>query len=99
MHQEPDGLLLSEELLLRARRRAAAQIKACRETRELSQRAAARDAGIHQTEWSRIERALVDPRLSSLIRIQHALHLDTLEMLFGALPSRRVLADGDEAAQ
>jgi predicted transcriptional regulator len=45
------------------------------------------------TEWARIEQGRVDPRLSSLVRIQHALDLDGIEVLFGRLPSRQLLQE------
>ncbi len=98
MHHQSDGdehAILTEDLFDRICQVVAKQIKARRETLKRSQRSLAIDAGMHQSDWSRIERALVDPRLSSLIRIQHALELEGLEMLFGLLPSQRVFQGDD----
>jgi transcriptional regulator with XRE-family HTH domain len=90
--ENADNLL--EERLEQAISAVGSQIRRIRESQNRSQAAAARDAGMHRTEWGRIERGTVEPRLTSLLRIQHALQLDGLEPLFGALPSRRLL-EGD----
>jgi transcriptional regulator with XRE-family HTH domain len=50
----------------------------------LSQREAALRAGLARKTWSRIESGKEhNPRLDSLLRIQYALRLDTLEGVFG----------------
>ena len=84
---------LSEELLLLVRMTVGKRIRQTRIDLGLSQRAIASDAGVHQTDWSRIERGLIDPRLSTLLRIQHSLGLEGLEILFGSLPSRRFVEE------
>ena len=93
MHEKPDAPL-DEELLLVARRTLARRLRELRVQRDLSQDVAASHAGMHQTAWSRIESGVSDPRLSSLLRIQHALSLDSLESLFGPAPSRQALKEG-----
>jgi transcriptional regulator with XRE-family HTH domain len=64
------------------------RIREVRRGRGISQRAAARDAGIHQSDWSRLERGRLDVRLSTLVRVQGALDVDALDALLGRLPSR-----------
>ncbi len=55
-----------------------------REATSLSQLEAATRAGMSRDTWSRIERGAHIPRLDSLLRIQYALRVDSLEGLFGA---------------
>lgn len=88
MHHPPDDEPLSEDTIDDILLAVGAQIRRVREAQGISQRAAARDAGMHQTDWSRVERGVVDARLSTLLRVQHALDLAGFELLFGQLPSR-----------
>jgi transcriptional regulator with XRE-family HTH domain len=97
MHGAPDDDL-TEELLLQAQIAVGERLRALRDNRSLSQAAVASYAGVHQSEWSRLEAGEIDPRLSWLLRAQHLFGIDSLESLFGALPSRRLLGEdgGDE---
>jgi transcriptional regulator with XRE-family HTH domain len=71
-------------VFLAARDRLAARMKALRSVADMPQGVAAARAGIDRTTWNRIERArLSGIRLETLLRIQYALGLDTLEGLFG----------------
>jgi transcriptional regulator with XRE-family HTH domain len=49
----------------------------------LSQTQVSSRSGIHVTEVSRIERGLRDPRLSTLIRLAHALEMQPARLLDG----------------
>jgi transcriptional regulator with XRE-family HTH domain len=49
---------------------------------------AAARAGISAGQWSRLERGQCDPSLTSMLRIQAALGLDSIETLLGRTPSR-----------
>lgn len=49
----------------------------------MPQTVAASRAGIDRTSWGRIEAGRLDVRLDTLLRIQFALEVDTLEGLFG----------------
>ena len=55
---------------------------------EIPQREAARRAGIDQSYWTRLEAARSDPSLSSMLKIQRAFDLDSIEALLGPTPSR-----------
>lgn len=66
------------------------RVRGIRQAQDLSQAEAARHAGVHQSEWSRIERGRVDPGLLALLGLQRALRVDTLEALLGDLPSQRL---------
>jgi transcriptional regulator with XRE-family HTH domain len=90
---EPDASL-PDDLLLMARQAAGRALRAHREKRGLSQAAVSSYAGVHQSEWSRIETGEVDPRLSWLLRAQHLFELESLESLFGPMPTRRLLTHG-----
>jgi transcriptional regulator with XRE-family HTH domain len=50
----------------------------------MPQSVAASRAGIDRTSWGRIEAGKLDVRLDTLLRIQFALGVDTLEALFGS---------------
>jgi transcriptional regulator with XRE-family HTH domain len=66
-----------------------AQVAAWREGQGISQAEAARRAGLTPDVWNRIERGITkDPQLGTVLRIQHALALGSLESLFGDPPSR-----------
>jgi transcriptional regulator with XRE-family HTH domain len=49
----------------------------------MPQSEAASRAGIDRTSWGRLEAGRLDARLDTLLRIQYALGVDTLEALFG----------------
>lgn len=54
-----------------------------RTQQHLSQAQVSRRSGIHVTEVSRIERGLRDTRLSTLIRLAHALEVQPARLLDG----------------
>jgi transcriptional regulator with XRE-family HTH domain len=72
------------------------RMRLIREDRQWSQAEAARRAGIDASEWNRIERGGVVPSLQSVLRIHHALQLDSMEALFGDLPVTALLRGADE---
>ncbi|WP_370552400.1 helix-turn-helix transcriptional regulator [Conexibacter sp. CPCC 205706] len=76
--QKPDSETFQE-----ARDRLAARMRALRSAASMPQSAAASRAGIDRTTWGRIEAGRLDVRLDTLLRIQFALEVDTLEGLFG----------------
>lgn len=53
-----------------------------RNAANMPQQDAARLAGLDRTSWGRIEAGKLDVRLDTLLRIQFALGVDTLEALF-----------------
>ena len=67
-----------------ARERLAARMIELRAAARMSQVQAAREAGMNRRNWSRIEKRELNPRLDSLLRIQYALNVDSLDALFGA---------------
>jgi transcriptional regulator with XRE-family HTH domain len=93
--KEPSSL--SDDALQRAREQFGHRLRALREQRAWSQGDAGRKSGVSQGEWSRVERAETNPSMTTLLRIQHALDLDSVEMLFGDPPSRRILRTKDDA--
>jgi transcriptional regulator with XRE-family HTH domain len=74
---------ITEETFREARDRLAARMIALRTAAEMPQIEAARRAGIDRTSWGRIEAGKLDVRLDTLLRIQYALEVDTIEGLFG----------------
>jgi transcriptional regulator with XRE-family HTH domain len=98
MHTDPDDSL-PDYLLSVARRAVGEALRAHREERGLTQAAVGSYAGVHQSEWSRVETGEVDPRLSWLLRAQHLFGLESLEGLFGPLPTRRLLTQRAGAGQ
>jgi transcriptional regulator with XRE-family HTH domain len=74
---------LTDETFRVARDRLAARMVELRTAANLPQTEAARRAGIDRTNWSRIEAGKLDVRLETLLRIQYALEVDTIEALFG----------------
>jgi transcriptional regulator with XRE-family HTH domain len=66
-----------------ARDRLAARMRYLRGAANMPQSHAARLAGLDRTSWGRIEAGKLDVRLDTLLRIQFALGVDTLEGLFG----------------
>jgi transcriptional regulator with XRE-family HTH domain len=67
------------------------RLRELREQRAWSQGEAGRQSGVSQGEWSRVESAQTNPSMTTLLRIQHALNLDSVETLFGEPPSRRIV--------
>jgi transcriptional regulator with XRE-family HTH domain len=61
----------------------ARNVKALRARRGLSQSQVSTRSGIHNTEISRIERGLRDPRMSTLIRLARALKTAPSRLLDG----------------
>jgi transcriptional regulator with XRE-family HTH domain len=49
----------------------------------LSQTQVSKRSGVHVTEVSRIERGLRDPRLSTIVRLAHALEVKPAQLLDG----------------
>jgi transcriptional regulator with XRE-family HTH domain len=67
-----------------ARHRLAERMKALRNVASMPQDQAASRAGIDRSTWNKIERRRQsDIKLETLMRIQYALGVDTLEGLFG----------------
>jgi transcriptional regulator with XRE-family HTH domain len=94
MHGLPDSQVpvpLSEQRLARAREEFGTRLRLLREQRRWSQDDAGRRAGMSQAEWSRVERAETNPSMTTLLRMQHALGVDSIETLFGEEPSRRLV--------
>jgi ribosome-binding protein aMBF1 (putative translation factor) len=93
MHAGTDGPSAEpaqEATLHEARRRLAERMRSTRRQFGWSQQEAADRAGVTQSMWSRIEARERDPQLSSLLRIQHALGLASLEEFFGDAPTKRL---------
>jgi len=61
----------------------ARNVAQARASRKLSQTQVSSRSGIHVTEVSRIERGLRDPRLSTLIRLAHALEVSLAQLIEG----------------
>jgi HTH-type transcriptional regulator/antitoxin HipB len=94
MHGNPDGGApppLSEQSLVQARQEFGVRLRLLREHRDWSQADAGRHAGMSQAEWSRVERAETNPSMTTLLRMQNALGVDSIETLFGEEPSRRLV--------
>jgi transcriptional regulator with XRE-family HTH domain len=70
-------------MLSEARARLAMRMQLLRNEAQMSQETAAARAGMDRRNWIRIERQQVQPRLDSLLGIQYALGVDSLEALFG----------------
>lgn len=73
----------TEETFEEARQRLAARMRLLRDAARMPQSEAATRAGLDRTSWSRIEAGKLDVRLDTLLRIQFALGVDSLEALFG----------------
>jgi len=70
--------------LAEARVRLAQRMKILRQAARMPQGLAAERAGIDRTTWNRIELAkMADIKLDTLLRIEYALGVNTLEALFG----------------
>ncbi len=81
----------TDEQLRQARRDLAKRIRTLRDELGLTQCTAAERAGITQGAWSNLERDKHEPQFTNLLRVQHALQLESIESLMGDQPSRRVL--------
>lgn len=77
------GSTSAEDDLLRA---LGARIQSLREGRSLTKADVARLAKVQPSQVQRLELGQ-EPRFLTLLRIQHALGLDTLDALLGDLPS------------
>jgi len=66
--------------------RYASEVKRRREQSNLTQTQAARQAGISQSHWSKIERGKIRPSIEQILRIHAALDAESLESYFGAHP-------------
>lgn len=96
MHERSDASP-GEELFADLRVAIGRRVEELRDERGLTQADAAEGAGLSQGHWSKIERGELDIRLSTLLRVQHALGLDFFESLFGVGPStRRLKGEWDE---
>jgi transcriptional regulator with XRE-family HTH domain len=82
---------LTEDVLKLAREDFGRRLRELRERRAWSQGEASRQSGISQGEWSRVERGEANPSMTTVLRMHHALEFDSVETLFGELPSRRIL--------
>jgi transcriptional regulator with XRE-family HTH domain len=95
MHASADDDVVAE-LLSQVQIAVGNRLRVLRERRHLSQDEVASYAGVHQSEWSRLEAGEIDPRLSWLLRAQRLLEIESVETLLGPLPSRRALGgNGD----
>lgn len=56
----------------------------------MQQKTAAERAGLDGSYWGRLERGESDPTLTSLLRIQHALEIDSIEALLGPTASSQL---------
>jgi transcriptional regulator with XRE-family HTH domain len=65
----------------------------------MPQKAAAERAGLDPSYWGRLERGESDPTLTSLLRIQHALEIDSIETLLGQTKSSQLGATLHEDGQ
>jgi transcriptional regulator with XRE-family HTH domain len=61
----------------------AENVRAARARRGLSQEALGDAAGLHRTEISLLERAVREPRLSTIVRLARALEVKAAELLKG----------------
>src|SRR5205814_340520 len=78
---------LDDDLLHRAQQQFAKRVRELREIQGMSQEDVARAGGIDQGWLSKVEDNKVNPRLTSLLKVQHGLGVDSLEALLGRIPS------------
>jgi transcriptional regulator with XRE-family HTH domain len=75
-----------------AREALAARMATVRKELDLSQHQAAERGGLDASNWSKMERGKVPkPQLDTLLKVQYALKLDSLDALFGPQPTRELL--------
>ena len=92
MHERSVGTApLSAEAVAKARALLGERIRRMRQQKTWSQDDASLRSGVSQAEWSRVELARSDPRISTLLRMQHALDAESVESLFDDLPSQRAV--------
>ena len=77
----------------------AIRLKSARERKGLGQRALSERTGIPQPQISRIEKGLVDLRLSSLSAISHSLDLEVVLVPRKALPATQSIINSTENTQ
>jgi transcriptional regulator with XRE-family HTH domain len=65
------------------RQQFARNLRQQRQRRGLSQEALGHASGLHRTEVSLLERAGRDPRLSTIVRLAHALDIEPATLLEG----------------
>jgi transcriptional regulator with XRE-family HTH domain len=70
------------------------RLRALREAKGWSLGDAERVSGVTGSQWRKYEIGDVEPKLTQLLRIQRAFGFASLELLFGALPTEELLADG-----
>jgi transcriptional regulator with XRE-family HTH domain len=75
-------------LLAQAKKVVGERLRQLRKRRGWSQDFAASYAGTNQAQWSRVETGDLDARLTWLLRAQELFEVESLESLFGPLPSR-----------
>lgn len=68
------------------------RLRALRVERGWSLGDAGRVSGLTGSLWRKYEVGDTEPRLTQLLRIQRALDLSSVEMLFGTLPTEELLA-------
>jgi transcriptional regulator with XRE-family HTH domain len=61
----------------------AVNLRRLRVAADLSQEALSDLSGLHSTEISRLERGVRDPRLSTIVRLARALHVEPAGLLAG----------------
>jgi transcriptional regulator with XRE-family HTH domain len=68
---------------MRAEERFAANLRALRREKNLSQEQLAAATGLHPTEISRLERGLREPRLGTIVRLAKGLKVDVKSLVEG----------------
>ena len=82
---------VAQRRIERALDRFGREVRLRREKLDLTQKAAAKLAGISQSNWSKIERGKHDLSVGQALRVQFALQAESLEGMLGRQPSRLVL--------
>lgn len=75
----------------------AGKLRQLREAKRLSQRELGRLTGLPQAQISRIERGLVDPKLSTLLTLARALDFDVMFISRTLVPAIKALESGEDA--
>jgi transcriptional regulator with XRE-family HTH domain len=89
MTEQPDANTqppLAESAVEDATQALSARVAALREQSKMTQEELAERAGLTQTNVSKLERGLQHPRIDTVLRLQHAFGLRSIEELFGELP-------------
>lgn len=71
------------------------RVRQMRERRGWSLGDAERVSGVTRSHWRKLENGPSEPQLSSLLRIQRAFGLPSVENLFGPMPSERLMEGGE----